>query len=137
MCVCQGNCNNQCKRPAWDTPPKVFVVGDVWEDTFDKKWVILSINGEGPRCVVAQRPGDRVLMSYYPDGKQYLEHAYGLVRKVTKKITIERWIAVFDAEGDTKTFKTPGTAKMWPPYGKRQKFAIKHVTFEVEEGEGL
>lgn len=57
------------------------------------------------------------------------EHAYDLV-EVKQRIKIERWIFVDDA-GLTKTFSEP------PMVVGPGCFAIKHIIFEVEKGEGL
>jgi hypothetical protein len=47
-----------------------------------------------------------------------------------KRIKIERWVVVY-GNGEVNTLKTP------PVPGSCGRFAIKHIVFEVEEGEGL
>lgn len=46
------------------------------------------------------------------------------------RIKIERWIVVYE-NGEVNTLKTP------PVPGNYGRFAVKHIVFEVEEGEGL
>jgi hypothetical protein len=50
--------------------------------------------------------------------------------EVKPRIKIERWFVVY-GNGEVNTLKTP------PVPGSCGRFAIKHIVFEVEEGEGL
>jgi len=50
--------------------------------------------------------------------------------EVKPRMKVERWVVVY-GNGEVNTLKTP------PVPGSCGRFAIKHIVFEVEEGEGL
>jgi hypothetical protein len=71
------------------------------------------------------------LAQWYSDGRHIRsnESPSDLI-EVKPRIKIERWIVVYE-NGEVNTLKTPPVPA---DYGR---FAVKHISFEVEEGEGL
>lgn len=134
MCQCQSHANDDPHNCVCDKPKaKGFVVGEVWDDTEGSSWKILSIAGMPPYSVVGQKIANGVVGTFYPDGRQHKDSSYGLVKKQSKKKTIERWIVVNDEGSSWTEMKKPNLERI----KIRNVFGVKHITFEVEEGEGL
>jgi hypothetical protein len=94
---------------------------------------IYATDGRGVFPVHGAIMGDDkwCLSQWDPDGKRFskLDSSSDLI-EVKPRIKIERWVVIY-CDGTSITLSTP------PSLNEDERFAVKHIVFEVEKGEGL
>jgi hypothetical protein len=94
---------------------------------------IYATDGGGDRTVHGAIMVDDgwCLVQWMPDGKRFnsFDSSSDLI-EVKPRIKIERWVVIY-CDGTSITLSTP------PSLNEDERFAVKHIVFEVEKGEGL
>jgi hypothetical protein len=95
---------------------------------------IYAIDGGGLRPVqgAIMEDGGWCLAQWMPNGNRFdkFDSSSDLI-EVKPRIKIERWVLIW-ASGATETHECKPSRSDYP-----NVFAVKHIVFEVEEGEGL